>query len=462
MVCNLPLLFPDNKVPSGKMSSSYKYPDITRSEIIGYLSHFGFDSHISEHDLLHPTRELVENLYTFLLSYMDLLQEEDGQAAFSALQVFDNPELHASAIPIMNFLHKMRALLVAIGCPEGFTLWDLIRPEPDRTKLFLGSLLNFCVHRKFKMDELTSLADELNVFVEQKEALEEKISQLSTEIAECEELRQKETPFVQEEAAKVRELKQTISGLNNHQLTLKSETRKMKEKAHELDTKISSADFALVESARENADLRSRIVQSPDKLQRALEEKKSRQAEAKNAERAAMQSLQDKNAILEMYTKAQKKMSKSLEQMQAIQEQVNSVKSVEKEIKALKAKLSEDEVLDKSLDAKLVEEQGKVDQLLEMKRNVEKECAHAREEATKELNNVRSEVESKRRALQMRQKQVEAVIAEGDAVNAKTNSVRESGEAKCQQLKLKLEEVVKEFTVYSNKLDDAFKCYGKE
>ncbi|VFQ81780.1 unnamed protein product [Cuscuta campestris] len=251
--------------------SSFKYPDITRAEIVGYLALFGFDIPIGEHDLLNPARELVENLYTFLLGYLDLLQEDDGQAAFGALQVFDNPELHASAIPMMNFYQKVRGLLGAIECPERFTLRDLINPDPDRTKLFLGSILNFCMHRKVKMDELTSLADELNAFFEQKEALEEKISQLSAKIAECNESREKETPFVQEEDAKVRGLKQAISGLNNHQLTLKSETKKMKEKAHELDEQISSADFALLESARENAELRSKIVQSPDKLQRALE-----------------------------------------------------------------------------------------------------------------------------------------------------------------------------------------------
>lgn len=39
--------------------------------------------------------------------------------------------------------------------------------------------------------------------------------------------------------------------------------------------------------------------------------------------------------------------------------QVNSVKSIEKEVKVLKAKLSDEEVLDKSLEAKLVERQGK-------------------------------------------------------------------------------------------------------
>ncbi|KAL7194897.1 hypothetical protein ACSBR1_035165 [Camellia fascicularis] len=54
-----------------------------------------------------------------------------------------------------------------------------------------------------------------------------------------------------------------------------------------------------------------------------------------------------------------KKMSKNLAQMQTIQEQVNSAKTIEKDVKVLKVKQSDEEMIDKSLEAKLVEWQGK-------------------------------------------------------------------------------------------------------
>ncbi|KAJ6683531.1 hypothetical protein OIU85_007241, partial [Salix viminalis] len=66
---------------------------------------------------------------------------------------------------------------------------------------------------------------------------------------------------------------------------------------------ISRAEFQLVQSVQENANLRSKIVQSPDKLQRALEEKKSVREDARSAERLAMQSFQAKTDVLEVYTK---------------------------------------------------------------------------------------------------------------------------------------------------------------
>ncbi|XP_020890726.1 uncharacterized protein LOC110230868 [Arabidopsis lyrata subsp. lyrata] len=66
---------------------------------------------------------------------------------------------------------------------------------------------------------------------------------------------------------------------------------------------ISNAEVDLVQTVQENANLRSQIVQSPDKLQGALEEKKLVLGETKKAEQVAIGSFQEKAAILEVYEK---------------------------------------------------------------------------------------------------------------------------------------------------------------
>ncbi|KAL4600652.1 hypothetical protein ACB092_11G213300 [Castanea dentata] len=53
-------------------------------------------------------------------------------------------------------------------------------------------------------------------------------------------------------------------------MSMRASYRKLKEKAGEMDEKISNAEFVLVQSVQENANLRSKIVQSPDKLQSDL------------------------------------------------------------------------------------------------------------------------------------------------------------------------------------------------
>ncbi|KAH7834935.1 hypothetical protein Vadar_021089 [Vaccinium darrowii] len=431
--------------------SKFEYPRLPRAEIIGFLA----DAQIAlvkESDLHNPNPDFILDLYTKILIHLDSLPEDHGQIDFAALEQLENPDLHVESVRTMNLFRKIKEVLAALECPKKFSLKDLIKPDADRTESFLSAMLNFCIHRDTKMNLLRPMVEDLTLLDEKRQQLEGRISQLNAEIAEQNEARESEKPLVQDVEAKVKELTQIIPGLNNHQMSLKASIRKMKDKAKEMDEKISSAEFAMVQSVQENASLRSKIVQSPDKLQRALEEKKVVRIDAKNAERAAMQSFQEKSAVLEVYTKACKKLSKNLAQMQAIQEQVNSAKSIEKDVKVLKVKQSEAEMLDKSLEAKLVERQGKVEQLDEIRKQLEKERDLRYEEATKELNIVKLEVESKRRDLESRQTKIQAVVAEADAMSTKLKSVRAPGEAKRQELLQKSEQILSQFYEYSNSI----------
>lgn len=441
--------------------SKFDYPRLPRHDIIVVLS----DSQIaavSEADLLRPDPEFIYKLYTHILVHMDILKDDQGQMEFEAMEHLENPEHHSHSVQIMNMFVKLRQLLAAINCPKAFTPKDLIKPDPDRTEFFLGALLNFHLHRHTKMDLLQPIFYDLELFEQQKLSAEARILELNMEIAELEELREKELPLVQEVSFKIKELHQNVDELNKHQATLRTTIKQLKEKGKETDEKISNAEFALVQSVQENASLRSKIVQSPDKLQRALEETKLALAEAKDAERAAIKSFQDKTAKLEAYAKACKKMSRHFGQMQAVQEQVSSAKSVEKDVKVLKSKLSDEDVIIKSLEAKLVELQSKADQLKEFKRQVEKERAVRHEEADKELNNVEFEVESKRHALELRHRQVESVVAEADAINLNKKNVREETEATIRELGRKSEEIVSEFDKYSKSISNLLASGGQD
>ncbi|KAK9059602.1 hypothetical protein SSX86_020306 [Deinandra increscens subsp. villosa] len=429
--------------------SKFDYPRLPRGEIVGVLADCRIAT-VSEDHLNNPTADFVYDVYTQILIHIGWIQEDSGLVQFADLEQLENPDLHVDSVRMMNLFSKVRELISALHCPRKFTLKDLIKPEPDRTELFLSAILNFILHREARMNLIRPVVEEMTVLDEQRQELEARISKSNADIAEFNESREREMPFVQEVDNKIKELKQTISGLNNHQMSLKSAINKKKDELKEMNEKISNAEFALVQSAQENASLRSKIVQSPDKLQRALEEKKAALVDAKNAERAAMQSFHEKTSVLEVYTKASKKLNKHLKLMQALQEQVNSAKQVEKDVKVLKAKISDDVVLDKSLEAKLFEHQGRADQIEELLKQLEKERDLNCEEASKELNNVRSQVEYNRRGLEQREREVEALVTEGAAIIEKINIEKDSAEAKKQTLLHKCEELTNTFFKYSN------------
>ncbi|KAI4341999.1 hypothetical protein MLD38_026663 [Melastoma candidum] len=433
--------------------SRFEYPRLSRSEIVHFLSETQIIPNITEHHLADPSPGFISDVYIQLLVYLDSFTEEDGQIQFAALEQLENPDFHVESVRNVNLFVKLRDVIASLDCPKKFTFKDLVKPDAERTEVFVSAILNYCFHKNNKMDLLRPMVEELNLLDEQRSEWENKIAQLNGEIAVHNEAREKEMPLVQEVDAKVKELQQTISELNNNQMSLRAVYRKLKEKVGDMDEKISGAEFALVRSVQENAELRSKIVQSPDKLQRALEEKKLVKEDALDAERLAKKDLEDKSSTVEIYAKAMKKMSKHLTQMQKIQEQINAAKTIEKDVKALKANLSDEGVSIKSLDAKLVELEGKVDQLDKLRLQTRKESQVQCEEAVRELNNIRQEVISRKHELEARQRKVESVVEKVDSINMKIRMVGENSAAKRLEISHKCEFIIQEFHQYLHSLE---------
>ncbi|KAH0855325.1 hypothetical protein HID58_013779 [Brassica napus] len=418
------------------MMSANDYPKFSRSDIITVLREANIAS-VKDADLKNPTFDSVSDLYTRILIYLDVLTEEErGQVDFEALEQLENPDHHTTSAPAMDLYVKLKHTLEMVDCPFNINFKDLLRPDSSRTE-------------DSKMELIRPLAEELTLLDEQRRQSEAKIAQLKAEIAEFEEAEEKDSPFVQELEVSIEELSHKIAQLNNEQLSLRATFHKLREESAEMDNKISKAEFDLVQAVQENANLRSLIVQSPDKLQGVLEEKKLVLEETKKAERLAMETFEEKAAILEVYEKAFKKMSKSSAQLQLINEQVTNVKAIEKDLKAQKTKLNEDETLYKSLEAKVVERErtGKhwsiyLPSLEIMFLNF---VLH---ESLKQLEKEKQVI---RRLLESRQNDVESVVAMVDENTAKANQVKQSGQAKVKQLADKYEEIVKQFHEYTVK-----------
>lgn len=429
--------------------SVYSLPVLSRLEIVGILAEYQIIN-LSETDLTNPTPNFVFNLYTSLLLHLDSLQEDPSQVDFASLERFENPDMHVDAIRATNLYGKIKDVLLAIECPISFTFHDLVRPDPNRTIKFISAIINFFLHKDSKLSMLRPYAEELSVLEEERKQREAKNLQFKEEIAALNEAREREKPLVLEAEAKVKEKQQTLDDLNSFQLNLRKERQVMKEKAQEMQSNVSRSELELIQATQENAYLRSKIVQSPDKLQRALEEKKVVQIEAKDSERLAFRCFQEKTTVMEVYTKASQKMTKQLAQMHAIQEQVNSSKSVEKDVKQLKVKLSDETMLEKSLEVKVVECQAKAEQSDEQKKLLEKEAKLRHEQDTNGLDNAKLEAELWRHDLETRGRKVEAVVAELDAINAKIKSTKDVAAATQEELLKKAEEMINELNLYTS------------
>ncbi|URD84695.1 Nuf2 family protein [Musa troglodytarum] len=419
--------------------SSFSFPERPAAEIIGALAQVGIAT-LKPEDLANPSADLVCTLYSNFLAFADPLGEEsDIQIAFSALELLDNPDHHVDAIRTFNLYRKIKGMLASIRFGS-FNLRDLIKPDTKRTLQILSTIVNFIYYREEKLNMLQPIVDQFPAYEERRADLEAKIAEVNKLILDHEVARQMEEPAVQQLDAEVKDLRQTIQNYNKQQMSLKTMAKALKEKTDAINDKvvfpfpafqISQADFELVKNAQENSKLSSKIVQSPDKLQRALEEKKSYRTEVKNSERSAMQSVQEKTSTLEVYSK------------------VNSAKTLEKDVKALKVKLSDEGVSIMAVEAKLVERQGKAKQAEELIKAAEKERDARHADETQKLNTVKAEMEWKLQCLEPRERKAEAMVTKGASLRSESDLLRETGKARRQQLHAKFEEILQEFHNYS-------------
>ncbi|KAK1305673.1 hypothetical protein QJS10_CPA10g01550 [Acorus calamus] len=374
--------------------STYAFPILTHAEAARSLSQLQIST-VKPEDLARPTPDLVCSLYGDIVVHLDNSRDEwEHQVDFNALEGVENPESHWTAIRVLNLFSRVRWLVSSpterIVPP--FSMRDLIRPDPKRTAVFISALVNFCHFRMDKLELFRPIFDKMQSDAERQEETEAKIAELNKQLLDLEESKKMEEPVVQQLEAEVRELKHTIHTLNNQQMSLQASFKALKGKSVELDNK------------------------------RTFEEKKLHRDEVQNLEREAKHKFQEKNAVIKVYSKAVKKISKHLEQMQALQEQVNHAKAIDKDFKALKAKISNEEMSDMTLEAKLSERKGKLEQLEELVKATQKERNLKLAEATRELDSVKVEVKAQLRELELRERRIEAMVAK---FYSYSNSIRE-------------------------------------
>ncbi|CAN6476765.1 unnamed protein product [Victoria cruziana] len=410
----------------------YSFPILSTMEVAVVLSNLEI-ANVSEEILAAPTPDLAFFIYSSILNHIDPLGDDPRQAAFSGLEQLENPNNHEESIGMINLYCKIKNIFSAAGAAD-FSLKDILKPEASKMVCYISALLNFIFYRQDKLNLLQPIINE-NCSQRQEE-LEMRRTELEDELVKLEVLEQHDQPIVLELQAEVDELRQTVQTLNREQATLKARYRSLRDvNDAEIRQKISDVEFLLMECVQENDKLKSRIVQSPEKMQKALEEKRAILAQEQNSEHSAFQAYQDLLVKNELYKK------------------LNSCKSIDKDVKAIKAKLSDMELMVMSLEAKRVELQGKVDDADKMSRALKKEKVQKCAEEDEEIRVVKSGAELKLQKVDLIQKKSEAIIVDVNKIKIQTASARNNSEMQLQTLGGKCEELVNKFHNYSAPID---------
>ncbi|GIL55886.1 hypothetical protein Vafri_11379 [Volvox africanus] len=248
---------------------SYAFPtNLSADEIQQCLGDLQINLDPSQ--LVKPTSEGVRIIYEqAVIALMGVTREELMQPNFSALTVFEYPELQDDSIPVINFLQKLSQLMLLSGVRD-FNLSDVFKPEPGRLKRNICAIINFA---KFR-DEKVVMLDELEKSVEEKlRQNQAEVQEYEANLAELRRLKELHATRQTEAAAfesEVQAISASIMQLNKAHTALSEETRAIKAQCNALTDQAAEAKLTLHSLHSEAMELQDQIVQSPEKHKTAI------------------------------------------------------------------------------------------------------------------------------------------------------------------------------------------------
>eukprot|EP00249_Psilotum_nudum_P030558 c43297_g1_i1 orf=298-1665(-) len=389
------------------------FPILDRKDILKHLHELGA-AKLTEENLVKPTPDTVWQAYQVLLA-QDPFTEESPQPVFDLIDCLGNPELHTESVGNIHSFLRIRKLMDAAGA-DGFSCWDIMRPETQRTTWFLSAGINFCMHRKAKLDYLAEIQESRDAELMKGDELCEVLEQIQSQVTAIEADRLAQYPQVQALEVETKDLEHQISALNKQQSSLQLDIRNLKQESNDIADKIGNLNFILMEKQQEGAQLQSQIIDNPEKVQKTLEEKKEALEEETALAEKAFLECQKWKAKLEIISKAERKLQKYENLLQSFEEQVNAQKSAEKDVKVMKAKLKALEKEEWAVEARGLELNEDAQRLKDLIDKLEQQKALRCEEDAKESDTSRlqyaqfmQQFEERQQLLADKKKQIEAV-----------------------------------------------------
>lgn len=202
---------------------------------------------------------------------MEIKAEDFRQPRFDVISFLQYPQLHEESFSNLVLINALTRLMTACGIRD-FTMQDVMQPEVKRTLHILSGLVNFAKFRENQVAKYQALVAETDQLNEAKQHAEDENARLQQQIDKIKAERQREQPQVDAIQGEVTQLTAEITEMNKTQATLKANIRKMKDETTSLVDEIASIALQAQTVEQDNMRLKSKIVQSPERMKRDMAE----------------------------------------------------------------------------------------------------------------------------------------------------------------------------------------------
>ncbi|KAI8588324.1 kinetochore-associated Ndc80 complex subunit nuf2 [Geranomyces variabilis] len=246
------------------------FPILKPSELVRCMADVGIP--FSEEDVSKPTTQRLLAVYEhFTKLILGVTRASFAVPSFNVQQALEYPELHQDALNFMGFYQQLRRLMKEV-CVQDFSMRDLLRPEPPRVRRCLSGLVNFAKFREQRIDTFQRSKEkhrdtilEIARMDQENRELSERVNVLRLERAEQE-------PAVRELRERNSKWEADLRELQRQQAALTANVDRQKKEKAELSDALTKTQMTIMNLKQDCARIKSRIVQSPEKLKASIAE----------------------------------------------------------------------------------------------------------------------------------------------------------------------------------------------
>ncbi|KAL1669439.1 Nuf2 family-domain-containing protein [Schizophyllum commune] len=319
-----------------------------KDDIIGALN--GWQLSVNEIQLTRPTPDFVRNIYRSCLEHITAINEEPIQSAVTdafmdtGIDETRVKDLYATALSDNILLYHLTRLASAARI-EDFNSKDLTNPDPDRTNVLLSAFINFIKFtEQFCHEPFTKIMHSADKVVQERRAAEDDLSRINQEIKVIKAKIAEDEPRCEQLRAENKKLHTEMLGIKEIQSVHAQDTQRLKEEKEVLLQRMQAMTAEIDSKRSEVARTRSRIVQSPDRMKRAISVMSTTVTEDKRLIAQTEAKARDLKAKSDALIRIEKDLGRCVASLRVIEREAAALQAMIKESTDLKEHLKHKEI----------------------------------------------------------------------------------------------------------------------
>ncbi|KAJ1908960.1 kinetochore-associated Ndc80 complex subunit nuf2 [Tieghemiomyces parasiticus] len=248
----------------------YSFPALPPAEILQCMNDLQIP--FTEEDLMKPTPQRMQVVYeAFVDIFMGITSDQFEDPKVELANLIEFPEIHADSTVLMTFYHHVRRLMHEVGIKD-FSLREILRPEPGQVKRVLSAMINFAKFREERMAVYDKYVNQADDYAKRLSSLQQEQQELQEKINMIRHRQVQEQPQVVKLKDDNEKLHQENARITATYNVIKKDVNAIRDEYKELHEIVAKCQTEENELRNRINDLKSKIVQDPEKAKEELQE----------------------------------------------------------------------------------------------------------------------------------------------------------------------------------------------